>query len=549
MSTDFITYAQNAEDVMLWRALRHVEGGFYIDVGAQDPVVDSVTKAFYERGWHGINIEPIEHWYRRLVEDRPHDVNLRVATSDHAGDVILFNVEDTGLSTSDPELAKRYVREGRAVRETTVKCQTLDDICAEYGVTTVHFLKIDCEGAEKQTLKGLSLERVRPWVVVVEATEPNSLEPTHRKWENLLVDRGYPFVYFDGLNRFYLAQERGDLKKAFDAPPTPAEWKERAPMVFAHQKIDHLTRQLAEFQSVERAVRTESERDHWHDQARYWSEENARREHALTEFRTLVDALRKESRSQSDEVERLRREFAEISEERAISDLHNRELQSELTGLKQDLAKVSEVRTAAELHNRALRLELAERVGAIHRLNQEIMRLQREAVGLLEKHAVDGEEKREFQAQLARQTNAIAVLEVEIEDLRRSHSWRMTAPLRAIRRVLDTSLYGAWRFARPILRPVAHSMRPTLRQVSQFVVLRRLAGIVFGRQSIVMRHARLFLFGRPPRVVDAVAPSTARPDEGIELDPSNYSRRQRKILQALHDADIRTHERSEPPCA
>jgi hypothetical protein len=43
----FISYAQNFEDVMLWRALQHVERGFYIDVGANDPTIDSVTKAFY----------------------------------------------------------------------------------------------------------------------------------------------------------------------------------------------------------------------------------------------------------------------------------------------------------------------------------------------------------------------------------------------------------------------------------------------------------------------------------------------------------------------
>jgi hypothetical protein len=45
----FISYAQNLEDVMLYRALKHVECGFYIDVGAQHPVIDSVTKAFYDR--------------------------------------------------------------------------------------------------------------------------------------------------------------------------------------------------------------------------------------------------------------------------------------------------------------------------------------------------------------------------------------------------------------------------------------------------------------------------------------------------------------------
>ena len=41
---NFISYSQNLEDVMLWRALKHIENGFYIDVGAGSPTVDSVTK-------------------------------------------------------------------------------------------------------------------------------------------------------------------------------------------------------------------------------------------------------------------------------------------------------------------------------------------------------------------------------------------------------------------------------------------------------------------------------------------------------------------------
>ena len=42
----FISYAQNFEDVLLWRALGTVERGFFIDVGAQHPDQDTVTPAF-----------------------------------------------------------------------------------------------------------------------------------------------------------------------------------------------------------------------------------------------------------------------------------------------------------------------------------------------------------------------------------------------------------------------------------------------------------------------------------------------------------------------
>src|SRR5690242_3468104 len=67
----FVSFAQNFEDVMLWSALKDVEGGFYIDAGAAEPEEFSVTHAFTLRGWHGINIEPAHRPFRQLSQARP----------------------------------------------------------------------------------------------------------------------------------------------------------------------------------------------------------------------------------------------------------------------------------------------------------------------------------------------------------------------------------------------------------------------------------------------------------------------------------------------
>ena len=53
-----LSYAQFLEDIQLYRALKEIKNGFYIDVGANHPLDHSVTKLFYEKGWSGINIEP-----------------------------------------------------------------------------------------------------------------------------------------------------------------------------------------------------------------------------------------------------------------------------------------------------------------------------------------------------------------------------------------------------------------------------------------------------------------------------------------------------------
>ena len=54
-----ISYAQNAEDVVLARVFAGRNTGRYVDVGACDPVRDSVTKHFYDHRWRGINVESL----------------------------------------------------------------------------------------------------------------------------------------------------------------------------------------------------------------------------------------------------------------------------------------------------------------------------------------------------------------------------------------------------------------------------------------------------------------------------------------------------------
>lgn len=214
----FVSYAQNYEDVMLRRALRDVRNGFYVDVGAQHPVTDSVTKAFYDMGWTGINVEPVPEWHQMLEEARPNDINLNVAAGNAPGMLHFYSIEGTGLSTADARLAESY-RQERKVREFDVPVTTLSAALKEHAPSDIHFLKIDVEGFEKEVLEGADFSRFRPWVVLVEATRPLSPETTHEEWEQLLVENDYAFAYFDGLNRFYVAMERERLMAAFRAPP------------------------------------------------------------------------------------------------------------------------------------------------------------------------------------------------------------------------------------------------------------------------------------------------------------------------------------------
>jgi FkbM family methyltransferase len=216
----FLSYAQNFEDVMLWRALKHVENGFYIDVGASDPEEDSVTKAFYDRGWHGINVEPLPEYHQRLSDERPRDVNLAIAAGDNDGELSLFDIPAVrGWASPDRALAAEYRSNGFEVEELKVPVRTLAGICDEHVKGEIHFLKIDVECFETEVIRGMDFRKWRPWVLVVEATLPNSQISNHDAWEYMLTEHGYRCAYFDGLNRYYVAEEHAELAQALATPP------------------------------------------------------------------------------------------------------------------------------------------------------------------------------------------------------------------------------------------------------------------------------------------------------------------------------------------
>ena len=84
---------------------------------------------------------------------------------------------------------------------------------------SINFLKIDVEGFEKSVIESNDWNKYRPWLVLVEATLPNSQIESYEDWEKIILEANYQFVYADGLNRFYLAKEHDELAERLKYPP------------------------------------------------------------------------------------------------------------------------------------------------------------------------------------------------------------------------------------------------------------------------------------------------------------------------------------------
>jgi FkbM family methyltransferase len=235
-ATGIISYAQNREDVLLWRALHDVENGFYIDVGAGDPTLDSVTRAFYDRSWRCVNVEPAPGCFEKLCTARPRDLTLQVALGNREGWATLHEFPDTGLSTLVGKLAAGHRAIGLSSVALTVPLLTLTRVWERFVKGEVHFLKIDVEGYERQVLSGADLKKFRPWIILVEATEPMTSEATWEEWEEFLLRARYRPIHFDGLNRWYLAEERSYLKPRFEAPPNVFDQFQLAAMLSLQER-------------------------------------------------------------------------------------------------------------------------------------------------------------------------------------------------------------------------------------------------------------------------------------------------------------------------
>jgi FkbM family methyltransferase len=215
-----ISYAQNNEDIILWRALKSIKNGFYIDVGANHPINDSITKLFYENGWRGINIEPVKDMFEKLKDDRPEDINLDCLIGSENKTINFYEIkEDSRLSTTDKHLAEKYALENNfTVSESKIEMLSLNKIYSIYKIQEIHFLKIDVEGGEGEVLKGFPFDFIKPWIIVVESTLPCSNKSADTSWEPILLNNNYDYVFFDGLSRYYLNKKFSNLKAFFLYP-------------------------------------------------------------------------------------------------------------------------------------------------------------------------------------------------------------------------------------------------------------------------------------------------------------------------------------------
>lgn len=207
------SYGQEGEDLILARLFSDKTQGFYVDVGAFQPILYSNTFRFYELGWRGINIDARPGSMKAFAEKRPRDINIETAVGTNTSDeIVYFLFEDGAYNTTREEVAERLIQnnETRLLEKTKVRIRTLEEILDEHVPhgQVIDFMSVDVEGADLNVLQSNNWHRYNPSVLLVESYGKTILDDLDSEVYKYLSGFGYQIIA-KTVNTLFLRQTAG----------------------------------------------------------------------------------------------------------------------------------------------------------------------------------------------------------------------------------------------------------------------------------------------------------------------------------------------------
>lgn len=184
------TFSQLGEDSVVDHYLAEKEKGYYVDIGAFDPISLSNTYLFYKRGWRGVCVEPNALLAGHYRDIRPDD---------------RFFTEACGLGELKFRLSDEHPALSSCGTEgVPVKARTLSEYLEM--LPNIDLLSVDAEGMELDILKTNDWNKNRPTCIVVEILDYVK-KTKHQEVIDYLTLQGYRLVCDNSINAILLEKE------------------------------------------------------------------------------------------------------------------------------------------------------------------------------------------------------------------------------------------------------------------------------------------------------------------------------------------------------
>ena len=202
-----MSYSQNYEEQAILEYFGDYVGTF-LDVGCNDCLTFSNTRALALRGWKGVFIDPSPKAMERcktLYNGHKGYYFYEVAISDHNGKGILqesgplCSAADVGLvSTFHQEEMTRFNKTVKyePAEVKTFKWKTFSNRLKSTKINSFDFVSIDIEGDEMNVLPDMDLSKTR--LVCIEWNSKPQLKVEYQKYL-----QGFNLIYTSGENLLY----------------------------------------------------------------------------------------------------------------------------------------------------------------------------------------------------------------------------------------------------------------------------------------------------------------------------------------------------------
>jgi FkbM family methyltransferase len=169
--------------------------GIFVDIGAHDGITINNTLYFEKNNnWTGINVEPLNDIFNKLIKNRPNNININCAVCNNDGEEQFYsNIGYTEMlsgiiNTFDDRHLNRLKNEniikGSTTEIITVKTKKLETILNENNITHINYLSIDVEGGEFEVIKSINFNNVFIDVIAFESHFDNIGDPIIKYLEN-----------------------------------------------------------------------------------------------------------------------------------------------------------------------------------------------------------------------------------------------------------------------------------------------------------------------------------------------------------------------------
>lgn len=168
------SYSQFGEDIIIGKTLKMfgIEKPFYVDIGANDPVILSNTYLFYTQGGRGVCIEPNPVQAKKIRTKRPHDICVEAGIGKQGAAETYYMFKNHELNTFSKEEAEETQKKGHPLLEKrTLSMVDINNVLKDNAVAKIDLLSLDVEGMDLEILNAFDFSKIKPLLICVETKQ------------------------------------------------------------------------------------------------------------------------------------------------------------------------------------------------------------------------------------------------------------------------------------------------------------------------------------------------------------------------------------------